>query len=323
MRKGIFSISLDFELIWGTLDLFGKEKFERDCRIERAVVIDRLLELFGELDISATWLVVGHLFLDKCEPRAGVHHPEIVRPQHSWVKSDWFSHDPGLDERSEPLFYARHLVEKIRDFHVHQEIGSHSFSHIIYGDIGCSEAAAESDLKASVRAAAHLGILQRSFAFPRDRIGHLDVLRRHGITAYRTEIPLWYERGQRTLSKRLAHLWDVLRAATPPVGRPSIDDNGLCAIPGSMIYFPLHGMRQYIPMSRRVARAIKGLDLAVKDKAIFHLWFHPTNMAAKTDRMFAGLRSILEHANSLRQDGKISVMTMPEIEDSFRLESNG
>jgi hypothetical protein len=111
--RGIFTISLDFELIWGTQDLFGVDRFRRACEVERELVIDRLLDLFTELDVRATWCVVGHLLLDRCDG-SGRKHPEIVRPSHAWCERDWFEHDPGGDEQSAPLFLGRSLIEKIR-----------------------------------------------------------------------------------------------------------------------------------------------------------------------------------------------------------------
>ena len=51
----------------------------RDYGAERAV-IDQILEVFDRYDISATWAIVGHLFLDHCAPVDGRAHPEIVRP---------------------------------------------------------------------------------------------------------------------------------------------------------------------------------------------------------------------------------------------------
>ena len=66
LERGVFTLSLDFELIWGTLDLFGPDRFRRACEVERSVVFDRLLALLEELEISATWCVLGHLFLDRC-----------------------------------------------------------------------------------------------------------------------------------------------------------------------------------------------------------------------------------------------------------------
>ena len=52
--RGVFTISLDFELIWGTLDLFGPERFGKACEIEREAV-GRLLDLFVEFEVPATW----------------------------------------------------------------------------------------------------------------------------------------------------------------------------------------------------------------------------------------------------------------------------
>ena len=70
--RGVFTLSLDFELIWGTLDLFGPDGFRDACLRERAGVVDRLLALLVEHGISATWLTVGHLMLERC---AGPAHP--------------------------------------------------------------------------------------------------------------------------------------------------------------------------------------------------------------------------------------------------------
>ncbi len=61
--RGVFTLSLDLELIWGTVDLFGPDGFSKACEVERAVVIDRLLDLFVEYRVLATWFVVGHLIL--------------------------------------------------------------------------------------------------------------------------------------------------------------------------------------------------------------------------------------------------------------------
>jgi peptidoglycan/xylan/chitin deacetylase (PgdA/CDA1 family) len=310
-ERGVLTISLDLELIWGTLDLFGPERFRRACEIERSVIVDRLLDLFSEFDVQATWLVLGHLMLDRCASQNGKKHPEIVRPSHSWHRQDWFEHDPGGVEDDRSIFLGRSLMEKIRACRAPQEIGCHSFSHVIFGDAGCSAETAESEIEASLAAARDLGIEMQSFAFPRNEIGHLDVLRKHGFTCYRGPEPQWYERQPWPLTvKRVARSLAVLAADEPPVVLPEQTESGLWNIPGSMIYFPMHGLRKYIPVSFRVRRAIKGLDAAARLKKIFHLWFHPTNLADETDKMFAGLRSILEHASLLRSREELLILPM-------------
>jgi hypothetical protein len=314
LDKGVFTISLDFELIWGTLDLFGPEGFRRACEIERERVIDELLALFVEFGFSATWCVLGHLFLDRCELKDGVMHPQIVRPKHSWVEGDWFKHLKPQSEDEKSIFLGRSLVEKIKNCPVPQEIGSHSFSHVIFADAGCSRETALSEMKECARLAEEMSVKLHSFAFPRNEVGHAEALRETGFICYRGPEPNWYESSKVPEGlRRFFRLVDVLRAAKPPVVLPEKTADGLWNIPGSAIYFPMHGARRHIPLSLRVKRAVKGLNAAAQEKKIFHLWFHPTNMADEPDAMFRGLRAIMQHAAKLKDEGKLRYATMKEL----------
>lgn len=312
-EKGIFTLSLDFELIWGTADL-GLENFKSLCKIEREIVIARLLELFEKYEFSATWAILGHLFLDKCSGG----HPEITRPNYSWTKEDWFAHDPGGVETDQSIHLGKSLVDKIRNCSIPQEIGSHSFSHIVFGDVGCSNKTAESEIAECVRLADEQGIKLKSFVFPRNEVGYLDVLRKYNFACYRGVEPNWYENRQISESlRRGLRLLDVLRAAAPPVVLPEKAKEGLWNIPGSAIFFPMHGFRRHIPMSLRVKRCLKGLKNAANEKKIFHLWFHPTNMVDEMEKMFAGLEEILQYASDLREQGRLDFLTMGQICESL------
>lgn len=311
-ETGVFTLSLDFELIWGTADL-GLENFKSLCKTEREVVIDRLLQLFEKYEFPATWAILGHLFLDKCS-QDGAKHPEIVRPNYSWTKEDWFAHDPGGVEDAQSIHLGKSLVEKIKNCRIPQEIGSHSFSHIVFGDEGCSRETAESEISECVRIADEQGFKLKSFVFPRNEVGYLDVLKKFDFDCYRGVEPNWYENRQVPESvRRGLRLFDVLRAATPPTVLPEKTKEGLWNIPGSAMFFPMHGFRRRIPMSLRIKRCIKGLNKAAKEKKIFHLWFHPTNMVDEMEQMFAGLEEILKHATLLRKEKKLAFLTMGEI----------
>jgi peptidoglycan/xylan/chitin deacetylase (PgdA/CDA1 family) len=319
LSTGVFVVSLDFELIWGTVDLFGPEAFRRDCEVEREVVIDRLLEIFREFEVPATWCVVGHLFLGACTMQDGRKHPEIVPPSHAWRRGDWFADDPCEADEGASIFLGKSLVEKIRGCPIPQEIGSHSFSHAVFGDPGCSRATATSELTECVRLARDMGLELQSFAFPRNSVGHLDVLREHGFTSYRGPEPTWYHvRALPGPIQRLAHLWDVLTAATPPVTLPEETTSGLYNLPGSMIYFPTHGFRRHIPRALRVKRAVKGLRAAAREKRVFHLWLHPTNVASRTDETLAGLRQVFEEARRLRDDDALAFSSMSGLVELVR-----
>jgi peptidoglycan/xylan/chitin deacetylase (PgdA/CDA1 family) len=291
LASGIFTISLDFELIWGTLDKPKHTRFRRLCTIEREEVIDRLLQLFTEYRISATWCTVGHLFLDR-------------------------DHDAGIrsTEADAPIFYGRDLIDRIRNCPVPQEVGSHTFSHRIFDDPLCTRPVADEELAASTRIAAEIGLRMTSFAFPRNRIAHLDLLPKHGFTSFRGQDARWYARtGHRRWFHRAGHLLDMFCATTPTPVLPVWHEEGIWEIPGSMLFTPSHGFRRIVPARARVHRARKGLLSAAESKKIFHLWFHPTDVVVRKEAMLDGLRQILEAANELRDAGRLSILNMSEI----------
>lgn len=307
LPRGVFTISIDFELIWGTLDKPKWKRSRRLCLRERARVIDALLDLFAEFQVSASWCTVGHLFLDSCTGR----HPEIAPTENS---AKQLERDPGSNVRADPVFYGPELIEKILSCPTRQEIGSHSFTHVMFTE--CSRETASSELAACKAEAGRMGIVLRAFAFPRNRIGHLDLLPRHGFEVFRGRDACWHEQApRRTWRHKVGHVWDIARAAAPPTVVPVAHEGGLWEIPGSMLYTPSHGVRALVPGWLRVSRAAKGLEAAARDRRIFHLWFHPTDFAARPEMMLRGLRRILEIADELRQAGALSVLPMGAIAD--------
>jgi hypothetical protein len=314
-NRGVFTLSLDFELIWGTRDIAGLT-FAPQCEIERAVVIDRLLDLLHRYEVRATWCTLGHLFLHSCTHEVGGKHPDIVRPAHAWCDGDWFETDPCSDEASDGIWYARSLIQRIRQCPTAQEIGSHTFSHVIFGDPGCSREAARSELQKCVEVARDFDpdLDLVSLAFPRNAVGHLDVVRDVGFRCYRGPEPHWYARPRVPPAlRRAAHLFDVLLARTPPVVEVVERLPGLWDIPGSMIFFPSHGLRGHLPMAQRVRRARRGLRRAAHERRIFHLWLHPTNLVDDMEGMFAGLEAVLRDAAQRRSAGTLDIASMASL----------
>jgi peptidoglycan/xylan/chitin deacetylase (PgdA/CDA1 family) len=313
LDRGIFTLSLDFELVWGSRDLArGVSGLERLARITRTQVFTALLRLLEKHRIVATWATVGNLFRSGAARVHGVLYPDVVPPRHRWWAAPWFAGVPEGTEAAHPEFYARTLVLRLRD--AGQEIGSHSFSHPIFGDPGCSRAAADTDLARCVAEAAELGIPLRSFVFPRNVPGHLDLVARHGFTCWRGPEPVWYRNPTLPAPvRRLAHLADVARAALPPTVLPIRDPHGLWCLPASASFLPYDGLRRFIPISRRVARCVRGLDRAAADGRMCHLWLHPINLADDPEAMLGGLGAVLAHAARLRDAGELAILPMGEV----------
>jgi len=311
-----FVLSLDKELIWGSFDHISEADFARQNPDSRGIVRE-LLALFDRYEISATWAVVGHLFLSSCARGSdGRAHPEIARPHHAWHARDWFADDPCTDRTRSPLWYGDDLVEMILGARVRHEIGCHSFSHTVYGDPGCSAEVANADLAACVNAARRWGLTLRSFVFPRNQEGHHALLLKHGFSAFRGLDPTWY-RGLPGKAQRLAHFADQAAAVPPPVTTPRERLPGLWNIPGSLLYLHRGGLRRAIPIAVRVAKARAGISRAIRERSLFHFWFHPFNMQVDRRAMFEGLEAILAEVVSQRTRGALDVQTMGGLADEM------
>ena len=187
---------------------------------------------------------------------------------------------------------------------------------MIFGDEGCSADVASSELEACLRVAADAGIELRSFVFPRNVEGHHDVLRAHGIRAFRGAEPYWY-RGLPGPLRRAAHLADEAIALTPPVSSPAEIQPGLWDIPGSMLLLSRVGVRRLVPIQARVRKARKGLRRAVREDKVFHLWFHPFNLAVDRGAMLAALDEVLQEATRLRSAGQLTIRLMGALADEL------
>src|SRR5579885_94526 len=120
-----FVLSLDTELVWGSFDIVPPATFDAwypDLR----TVIRGILDALVDLEMAATWAVVGHLFLEACDRGAGGEaHPDLPRPALSFRPGDWFGADPCTDRHRDPLWYGDDIVDLLLAAPVAQEIGSH------------------------------------------------------------------------------------------------------------------------------------------------------------------------------------------------------
>src|SRR3990167_6952218 len=113
LKKGIFCISFDLDLLWGRYDLHF-HPYLKYLRKNRSV-FSQLIKLFYEEDIPATWATVGKLFLPASK-----------------------------NEKYADLLHAPDMIKTLRKY-PNQEIGCHSFSHLEFNKI--SKTQAEEEIK--------------------------------------------------------------------------------------------------------------------------------------------------------------------------------
>ena len=127
MKYPFFTISIDFELFWGMRDVTTIESYGENI-LEGRKAIPKILQIFKERNIHATWGVVGFiLFENKVEllenlPKTLPNYENTkLNPYHDLKKI-------GKNEQDDPYHYGYSLIKKISKTKG-MEIASHSFSH--------------------------------------------------------------------------------------------------------------------------------------------------------------------------------------------------
>lgn len=307
--SGVFTLSVDVEGLWG---LFFVRSYVEDPRAAQAgrEALPKMLALLAERRMAATFAFVGHLLLDRCGPWTGPPHPEVPRPRYPWYGRDWYADDPGGDERSHPLWYARsQALEAARAGH---EVAAHGFAHAIL-DAGCVGAdVADAEFARAQEAARGAGLPPlASFVFPQNVVGHADRLARAGFRCYRESDG---GRGARAGPpgglRRARNLAEHALAAAPFVGRPQRRDDGVVALPSSFPLLGRDGLRAAVTRRARVARVEKGLDAAAREGAMLHVWTHPH--AFGDEDALGDLAAVLDAVAARRDRGDCEVLTMAE-----------
>jgi CRP-like cAMP-binding protein len=306
-----FVISIDVEMSWGAVH-HGRPHDPSPYAAEREVVAD-VLAAMEEHGISATWAIVGHLFLGECSPRGGRSHGDILRPDYEWFEGDWYDLDPGSTLAAAPTWYGPDLVAAIRSCPVPQEIGSHSFGHVIAGDPGCSAEAFRSDLIAAVAVAHDTDLDLRSFVFPRNSVGHLDVLADMGFTAYRSP-PDDRFAGARGMRRRMLSAVDALRPLSSATFRAE-RDGVLVRIPQTYLFDPASRTAGRVGTSAWSWLVRRRLRHAVRTSSLFHLWFHTHNLSAHRDRARRAMDDLFRVARREIEAGRLENLTMGQLAD--------
>ena len=303
--KPIFTISIDLELAWGAILHLNHEApvtLQNDHQQGRGTV-NLLLKLLEKYNIRATWGVVGHLFL---EPNKG---EELVSQELPQFKEGWLEWSFYNSLRGNPLYHGKDIVKKILDSSLKHEIGLHGFFHIPFSR--CSREVARAECERGVKVAKRFSITPRSFIFPRDEIGHLDVLTENGFKIYRGKQPGRWDEGQNLLVSEFN--WAIDRINTQPV--LPIDMDGIWQIPSSMFYcdprFPFT-----LPLQARL-----GLSRAIRVNKVFHIWLHPQNLLLYK-RPGKDLEPFFALVARKRDEGKLRVMTMGEMADYLKEYNN-
>ena len=311
---GTFVISLDFELHWGVRDWIDLDAYRANLLGVRTA-IPRLLELFAEHGIRATWATVGFLFFDDKEDLLSAL--PSVRPKYVDRKKCPYTalSAVGRNEAEDPFHFGWSLLERIQAAGGH-EIASHTFSHYFCLEEGQNATTFSEDLAAAVRAATRRGITLESLVFPRNEVrpDYLPLCARQGITAYRGTPCSWLytPRSAKDESRRRRAL-RLLDAYVPLTGPNThhVDCSGPLPrnIPASRFLRPYDARARHVdPL--KIKRVCGELSAAARAGGVYHLWWHPHNFGIHQRANLDALRQILDHYAQLRATHGMRTLTM-------------
>jgi peptidoglycan/xylan/chitin deacetylase (PgdA/CDA1 family) len=323
--SGALVISLDFELYWGVRD---KRSFEdyREHLLGVHEVVPRLLSLFSNYGIHATWAVVGMLLLDDYEELLR-YRPERL-PRYHRAELDPYSYADRTKWTPDllPLHFAPGLVRAVHGT-PHQEVGCHTFSHYYCLEEPEDLESFESDLVAAKRVSLEkLGVAIESLVFPRNQYSarHLAVAARHGILAVRGNPDSWLWQPRAEFEQRA-----ILRAGRlldaylplPRLGRSRSDAGcaDLTDVRASRFLRPWSARLSALEPVK-VRRICAELREAGRTGGIYHLWWHPHNFGREPARNLAGLAEILDTFAELSASHGMQSWTMAEAARSARLQ---
>ncbi|WP_232695513.1 polysaccharide deacetylase family protein [Brevibacillus daliensis] len=295
---GAFVISLDFELHWGVRDYCGPNHPYNLNLLHSRRVVPRLLDIFEQYNVEATWAIVGSLFAENREHYQ--RHLPTILPSYSNIRLFPYSEDMGEGEWDDPLHYASSLIKLIKQSSK-QEIGTHTYSHYYCLEKGQTKEMFASDLKSAMAIAKDMDIQIRSIVFPRNQHNpaYDKVLLDHGILCYRgnpTHPAYHIDQKSQSISKRIYRLSDSYWHFSGSLLHPwdkVVDPSGLCNVAGSRFFRPYQPYLSSLE-TKRLELIKSAIQEAARTRQIFHLWWNPHNFGNAVDENFYALIEILE-----------------------------
>jgi len=170
------------------------------------------------------------------------------------------------------------ILELLLKSSVKHDIGAHGYYHRQFTNLSRIEAEKEFDLISTGMKKA--GIIPRSFVFPCNRVAHLDLLEKYGYKCYRGRGGFRYDS---MCIEKQGELYKI---------HPSLCfDNSINSI-----------------FLKKI------VDIAVKKKLPFHIWFHPWKLVeannSKQNSIKKMLFPLLSYAKKKEKSGELTFETM-------------
>jgi peptidoglycan/xylan/chitin deacetylase (PgdA/CDA1 family) len=316
---GKFVISLDFELQWGVRDIDGAKQYQKNI-IGVHTAFPRLLQIFEEYNIKATFAIVGFLFaenkselLDSLPASMPDYENKNLSPYNGYFST------VGNNYNEDPLHFAPHLIEMLKKSSTH-EIGTHTFSHYYCLEKGQTLESFEDDLILAKRSSQKHNINITSLVFPRNQFNkdYIKVCEKHGIICYRgNEHSGLYTARNKNSESKVRRALRLVDAYFNISGYNCYTDSYLRSsfpvdIPASRFLRPYSRALSFFD-KLKLRRITNAMSYAARHNLTYHLWWHPHNFGINQDENFAFLEKILSHYKALNRQYSFESITMSKL----------
>lgn len=300
MKKGIFTLSLDCEGLWGVADHLDENT--------KAINQESLREVYKYINdvlsyhrIKATYAFTS-LFTQ--EESVILSYKEAIESKIT-IHDQWYKHiDKMLTSQNFDGWLGREFYLQAKN--AGHEIGWHGFSHHPLSE-NIDENIVRFELEESLKIAQSENQILDSIIFPRNAIGHLSMLSDYGFQCYRQGVieqsKLYSNKYYRVLDEL-----NVFKNAEKCTHSFKSQINALPA--GYFLNWP-SGPRKLIPKIITQKRWDNIFSSAEKRKEQAHMWFHPHNMIT-APKMRNNFESIIKNVSIKIKNGDLLNLTMKE-----------
>lgn len=322
-NSGSFIISLDYELMWGLIDLPSAKQYGKSNVSHVESVIQSMVTLFEKYDVKATFATVGMLMCkDKNEL---LKYVPTIKPQYDNKKlSPYEGYIDGLKDEDLKIHFAPNTIELLKGSRA-VEIGTHTFCHYYCWEDGQTISQFEEDIKKAIEVANAKGIELKSIVFPRNNVNteYLQICYNYGIKSYRGNASRFFDKSSNRFKRIYNRISRLLDTYLPISGMNSyeFDMNKKMActpinIPASRFLRP-YNRRLSIIEPLKIKRITNELKHAAKHGQVYHLWWHPHNFGADTSKNLANLEAILKCYQYCHKQYGMQSYSMTDITEKY------
>ena len=316
-QTGTLLISLDFELFWGIADISQND--EDKVMIENVYsVVPRLLQLFEDHHIHATWATVGALMCNN-ENTFSEYLPSPYAPQtENLLQKLGLIGDRPESPCPKSILFAPGLVDMVSKSKG-QEIGTHTYSHYYCDDPSSDPKQFAAELSASESVAAIKGWKIRSAVFPRNQVSKsfVEEIERSSLVCYRGVESGWITKAKKKWGMLGIFLWYLdnyipLQKTCSYKISDFKDSEGTINLRNSRFFKPYRPKYRIIE-KLKLWRYKMEMKFAAIHGEIYHMYWHPHNFAENTEINFEQMEELLSYFDSLSKKYGMKSRNMYEV----------